>query len=79
MKVDIPVFIAHGTADRSVPIESLDFLQAQALLHRKNNLHFNRYPGLTHGFRLTGDKDSNDSQTMCNKVYGDFFTWLKAQ
>ncbi len=81
LKVDIPVFLAHGTRDESSPIESVDFLQTQMILHNKKNITFRKYPGLNH---YLADCDQTDKKCMKDKkkfkragVFKEFLKWLE--
>ena len=80
LNVDVPVFLAHGTNDESVPIESIDYLQSQFILHGKNNITIRRYAGLDHAFSIC---DPNDPKCQPEtgfkqpEVIDDFLKWLR--
>ena len=46
------LFLAHGTEDQSVPIESFDFLTIELLRAGKNDIVVRRYPGRDHGLSV---------------------------
>ena len=48
------LFVAHGTADRSVPIESFDYLVARLLCAGRGDAVIRRYPGRDHSFIPVG-------------------------
>ncbi|MBK8201662.1 MAG: prolyl oligopeptidase family serine peptidase [Bdellovibrionales bacterium] len=51
--LEMPIYMAHGTADTSCPIESTDHL-AQSFANRgKSNLLYKRYDGLEHNWTDT--------------------------
>lgn len=47
----IPIFVAHGTCDTAVPVESARTLAAAFDAAGKVNLRYREYAGLDHGFR----------------------------
>lgn len=57
LQVDVPLFVAHGSEDTSVPITSADFIEVEFIRHGKTNLTFRRYPGLDHSFKVVGTGD----------------------
>ena len=52
-KLSIPIFLAQGDADRSVPVESARRVQAVFADAAKNNLRYHEYAGIDHSFRET--------------------------
>jgi pimeloyl-ACP methyl ester carboxylesterase len=80
LKVEIPIFMAAGTRDESVPIESSDFIAVEFIRHGKKNLTYRRYPGLDHNFRLCSIGDSSCDWRKGNRlpeVVDEFFAWLE--
>ncbi|MBW2735016.1 MAG: prolyl oligopeptidase family serine peptidase, partial [Deltaproteobacteria bacterium] len=59
VKVSVPIFVAHGSADQSVPIESADFIAAEFIRLGKKNLTYRRYPGLDHSFYSCSRRDKD--------------------
>lgn len=47
----VPVFIAHGTEDESVPIESADLLAIELMRDRSRPIFYLYLPGRNHSFR----------------------------
>src|SRR5690606_17832200 len=45
---DFPIWVAHGTEDDAVPIESSIEVEKLFQRNEKKNLLFKRYPGLNH-------------------------------
>ncbi len=67
---DFPIYVAHGTEDESVPIESSIEVEKVFLKLEKKNLTFKRYEGLNHKWRnLKGENKTVD-------VMNDLDQWL---
>ncbi len=49
-RTEAHLFLAHGSEDRSVPIESFDYLVVKLLCAGKQGMSVFRYPGLDHSF-----------------------------
>lgn len=58
-----PMFLAHGTADRSSPIESFDAAVARVLVAGGDPV-IRRIPGVDHGFAPVGDAAGSGSGTQ---------------
>ena len=52
LKIDKPIFVAMGTADKSVPIESIYLIPVEFIRKGKDNLTFNTYPNLSHNLDI---------------------------
>jgi pimeloyl-ACP methyl ester carboxylesterase len=56
LKTKAKLFLANGTEDSSVPIESFDLLVAEMIRHGRANVIMRRYPGSDHGLSHPGAK-----------------------
>lgn len=54
------LFLAHGTEDESVPIESFDYLVVELLRKRRVDVTVKRYAGCDHSYMQVGAEPSND-------------------
>lgn len=80
LEISVPIFLAHGSDDRSVPIESADFVEIEFIRHDKRNLTVRRYPGLDHNFWACSPSDQScgkDNNKM-PQVIRDFLSWSKS-
>lgn len=50
LRTKAKLFVAHGTDDNAVPIESADLLSVELIRHGRNDVTFRRIPGADHGF-----------------------------
>ena len=63
------LFLAHGTDDESVPIESFDYLVVELLRNRRQDITVKRYPGCDHSYIRVGEKPSGEPfQKLINEV-----------
>lgn len=65
-------FVAHGSADESVPIESFDVLVAELLAAGKTGVTVRRYPGCDHGFQ---EKGAEAAQPAIEGVFREILAW----
>ncbi|MEK7858141.1 MAG: hypothetical protein AAB320_03285 [Elusimicrobiota bacterium] len=70
-KLRVPVYVAQGTTDVSVPVESSDAIRDRFKELGKKNLTYRRYKGLDHGWADA----KGEHQTQ--KVIGDLLEWLR--
>jgi pimeloyl-ACP methyl ester carboxylesterase len=68
----VPVFIAHGTEDESVPIESADLLAIELLRDRSRPVFYLYLPGHDHGFR--GPERTDNARAVLDR----FLAWALA-
>ncbi|MCA9267127.1 MAG: prolyl oligopeptidase family serine peptidase, partial [Planctomycetales bacterium] len=67
----VPVFVAHGDADKKVPIETADAFVAELLREPTRALRYLIYPGCDHGFfDAKGRRRAGD-------VLRDFIAWAQ--
>lgn len=64
VKVDIPIYVAIGSEDTSVPIESADIIPLEFIRLRKTNLTYRVLPGVDHS--LGGRTDNSTCWTSCS-------------
>ncbi len=72
LRLQAPLFVAHGSADVSVPIASADYIEVEFIRHGKTNLTFKRYAGLDHNFRAPDGEDGMPT------VINDFLQWIES-
>ncbi len=53
------LFLAHGSEDTSVPIESFDYLVMELLRRGRRDFSVRRYPGCDHGYMKAGQEPSS--------------------
>ncbi len=68
-----PLYMIHGTADESVPVESADALAANLSANGKTKLTYVRREGLSHSFR---DASGN---SFLEHTFASAFLWLMKQ
>jgi len=68
---DFPIYLAHGTLDKSVPVESAIKVYETFKDQGKMNLTFNRYAGLDHMW-----SDSH-KKSFADMMIKDLLDWLK--
>lgn len=67
------VFLAHGSADESVPVESFEALVAELVRSGRKDMTVRRYPGRDHGFM---EKGADRSKPAMQEVLADIREWL---
>ena len=72
LRTKAKLFLAHGTEDQSVPIESFDFLTVELLRADKDNVVVRRYPGRDHG--LSASNRSGNEPPM-KDVFEEIISW----
>lgn len=58
-KAKAKLFLGHGSADKSVPIESFDYLVFELMRQGKRDVTAKRYAGCDHSFMKQGDEPSS--------------------
>ena len=66
------LFLAHGSEDRSVPIESFDYLVFELLRAGRRDFTARRYAGCDHGFMKAGEEPGS---TPFLRVLDDALAW----
>ena len=75
LQIDIPLFVAIGTKDQAVPIESAYLIPIESIRHKKDNLNFKVYPELDHGFEK--ELENGEFEDHWDDVFKDFMNWVK--
>jgi pimeloyl-ACP methyl ester carboxylesterase len=70
------LFLAHGTEDESVPIESFDFAVSELIRCDRKDVTIRRYASRDHGFALPG---ADPSKPAMRGVYPDIAAWLNGK
>ncbi len=80
LKFNGKIFVAHGGKDRSVPIESIDYIEIQFILNGRDNLLVKRYPNLNHSLQLCqpwrDKKCDPKNYDKYPKILNDFSNWI---
>lgn len=75
LELDIPIYIAYGTADRSADL--CDIVPILFLDANKSNLTLKRYLNLEHNFfEVKEDGQTNYEKEHWNEVIAEFNSWL---
>ncbi len=74
LKIDRPIYMAIGSNDRSVPIESAYLIPVEFIRNNKQNLTFKVYTGLSHNFAKTNEEGKYESHW--EEVMEGFFKWI---
>ena len=74
LKINVPIFVAHGTEDQAVPIESVYLIPIEFIRHNKNNLTFKVYPDLDHGFEK--ELENGEFEDHWDDVFREFMDWV---
>lgn len=77
LKINKPIFVAMGTADKSVPIESIYLIPVEFIRKGKNNLTFNTYPNLSHNLDIVLDNGKRENHW--NRIFLEFLKWTEKQ
>lgn len=76
LKTDAQIFVAHGTLDDSVPIESFDML-VSTLRSKGKNIVAERLEGLDHHFR-SKEEIENRGNASFDQLLGRILEWWKS-
>lgn len=77
LKINIPVFVAIGTKDQAVPVESSLVIQSEFIRKHKKNLTFRIYPDYDHGFETVPQNPSEEPQDKWMDVFQEFMNWVE--
>ena len=77
LKIDIPVYVAHGAKDKAVPIESAYLIPIEFIRNKKSNLTFKVYPKLDHSFSIVPQSENQEYINKWDQVFIDFLNWCK--
>jgi pimeloyl-ACP methyl ester carboxylesterase len=74
LQIDKPLFVAIGTKDQAVTLESAYLIPIEFIRHKKDNLTFKVYPDLDHGFEK--ESENGEFEDHWNDVFQDFLNWV---
>lgn len=74
LQINKPLFVAIGTKDQAVALESAYLIPIEFIRHKKENLTFKVYPNLDHGFER--ELENGDFEDHWNDVFQDFLNWV---
>ena len=74
LQIDKPIYMAIGTKDRAVALESAYLVPIEFIRYRKDNLTFKGYPDLDHGFGK--ELENGEFEDHWNEVFEDFLNWV---
>ena len=77
LKIDIPIYVAHGAKDKAVPIESAYLIPIEFIRNKKSNLTFKVYPKLDHSFSIEPQSENQEYINKWDQVFIDFLNWCK--
>ncbi len=77
IKISKPIFVAIGTKDRAVALESAYLIPTEFIRKQKDNLTFKVYPDLDHGFGKEIGKGKFEKHW--NDVFLDFLNWVNGE
>lgn len=72
LRLEIPIFLAHGAKDEAVPVESARAARDAMAARGKSNLRYVEYPALDHSFR-----DAGSGRSGLPLVELDAVRWLR--
>ena len=75
LKINIPVFVAFGAKDLSVPVESALIIPIEFIRHKKNNLTFRLYPDYDHSFNRIPTNENENGESHWMNVFDEFMEW----
>jgi hypothetical protein len=74
LQIEKPIYVAIGTKDQAVALESAYLIPIEFIRHRKDNLTFKVYPDLDHGFGK--ELENGEYEDHWNEVFEDFLSWV---
>ena len=77
LKINIPIFVAHGAKDNAVPIESNLLIPIEFIKNKKSNLTYKMYPNLDHGFRTVPKNENEKSESKVQEIFEEFLKWTE--
>lgn len=81
VQLNVPIYMAHGTADRNSSIFSSDAVRLEFLRLGKKNLTMRQYPGCDHSFTCVGSDGAEGSSPVpqLEAVLNEAFQWFDEQ
>lgn len=77
LKISVPIFVAIGTKDEAVPVESSLIIKSEFIRKHKKNLTFKIYPNYDHGFETVPQNANEESQDKWMDVFNEFMNWVE--
>ncbi|NVK51510.1 MAG: alpha/beta hydrolase [Flavobacteriaceae bacterium] len=77
LKINIPIYVAHGAKDKAVPIESAYLIPIEFIRNKKTNLTFKVYPKLDHSFSIIPQSENEEYVEKWNEVLEEFLKWCE--
>jgi esterase/lipase len=77
LKINIPIYVAHGAKDKAVPIESAYLIPIEFIRNEKTNLTFKVYPKLDHSFSIIPQSENEEYIEKWDEVVQDFLNWCE--
>ncbi len=74
LQINKPLFVAIGTKDQAVALESAYLIPIEFIRNKKDNLTFKAYPNLDHGFEM--ELENGEFEDHWNDVFQDFLNWV---
>ena len=74
LQINKPLFVAIGTKDQAVALESAYLIPVEFIRHKKDNLTFKAYPDLDHGFEK--ELENGEFEDHWYDVFQDFLNWV---
>lgn len=79
LKINIPIFLAIGSKDQAVPLESSLIIKTEFIRHHKDNLTFRIYPDLDHGFETVPNKKNEEPKDRWMDIFSEFMEWANKE
>lgn len=77
LKIKVPIYVAVGALDNSVPVEASLLIPIEFIRHKKNNLTFKLYPDYDHSFNKPAKFENDQVSYEFMNVFQDFMNWVK--
>jgi esterase/lipase len=79
LKINIPIFVAIGSKDQAVPLESSLIIKTEFIRHHKDNLTFRIYPDLDHGFETVPNTKNEEPKDRWMDIFSEFMEWANKE
>jgi dipeptidyl aminopeptidase/acylaminoacyl peptidase len=78
-KLDIPILLVNGTADRSSPILQSDYIMLEFIRRGKTNLTYHVVPGMGHSLSGTVLEDGKEKRVSYRAdVFKKIKDWIQS-
>ncbi len=75
LQLNIPIFLTIGSSDDKVPVEGSDYIKAEFIRHRKNNLTYKVYLNCNHNY--VEKLSSGETKDRWNELFFDFVEFIE--